>query len=152
LSVYVSPDLKAGVVTGIIWGPYLLIELNYELVLSGVFAKLYAGHASIIPFVWVALGFGFVIMGGVVGFVAGLIFLEVKHRIPGRSVFAKALVLAVAFWIPEVLIAFLGRELLLHLDGLSIDLLGNLIAAVIFSVLLRHWSNEVSRATTTIGS
>lgn len=144
LSVYLSPELKAGAVAGMLWGLYLMFELNYELALSNVFAKIYAGHLGILPYFWLAFALVGVIMGGVMGFVIGVIFVKIRDYIPGHSIFVKAILLWVALWVPEALLESASAEFLIHLDALSIDLAGNLVAATIFSILLLRWSPKAT--------
>lgn len=117
-----------------------MFELNYELALSNVFAKLYAGHPGIVPYLWLAFTLVGVVMGGVAGFVVGITFVKTKDHIPGHSIFVKASLLGVALWIPEAILLLITGESLIHLDALGIDLVGNLIASAVFSSLLQRWS------------
>ena len=83
-------------------------------------------------------------MGGVVGFVIGAIFIKTRDYIPCHSTFLKAVFLAVALWMPTALLELVSGDFLIHLDEASINLLGNLIAAAVFSILLQRWSPRVT--------
>lgn len=137
VAILSSPELKAGVVAGVLWSPFLFIDFVWLPFNPEV---MYSNHPESILLGWMIIvavaGLDGVVFGGLVG----VVFARIKNYIPSHSILVKAIIFAVALWVPLTFVSIIDGSFFPDLFMMGFNLVGNVFGAAVFSSLFRRWS------------